>query len=106
MSIPQNIRHLTESESASEASIQEMLRGQENLFSKEIVGWGLEVRDDNPAVGVNHCLWRVNADLLDDSELKVESFPEDDKADATALAALAGRIGIAYALRLSERKDE
>jgi hypothetical protein len=95
MSVPQNIRHLTDTESASVSTIQELLRQQEDLFNKEIIGWGLEVDDTNPALGVNHFIWRLNTDLPD-SEIKVDSFPNDDRADAAALAALAGRIGIAY----------
>src|SRR5271166_3882065 len=96
MSNPQNIRHLTEAEAASDKAIQDFLREQEDDFRREIVGWGLEVNDANAGDGVNHCIWQMNTNLPDDSELKVQSFPDDDKADAAALAALAASIGIAY----------
>jgi hypothetical protein len=94
-----NIRKLTEEESSSAARVEQVLRNQEDSYFKEIVKWGVEIDEHNPAEGVNYCIWRVKPDdtnLPDTSELKVDLFTDDEKADSAVLTALAGRTGIAW----------
>jgi hypothetical protein len=109
MSNPETKRYLTEEESSSAERVEQVLRNEEDTFFREIVGWGVEISEDNPAEGVNYCTWRDRTDdtnLPDTSELKVDLFTDDEKATSAVKAALVGRTGIPYGAAIIGKKRQ
>jgi len=96
-------------ESSSAAAVEKALRLEEDSHGKEILDWGVDIVGDNPAEGPNYFIWRYKTDdsnLPDTSELKVDVFPDDDKADSAVQAALAGRTHIAHGPAIIGKKRQ
>jgi hypothetical protein len=110
MSNPERNRWaLKPEESSSAAAVEKALRLEEDSHGKEILDWGVDIVGDNPAEGPNYFIWRYRPDdsnLPDTSELKVDVFPEDDKAESAVLAALAGRTCIAWGPAIIGKKRQ
>lgn len=101
--------YLTEEASSSAASVEQLVRFYEDQRNGEIVGWGIDIKGDDPSQKANYFLWRERPDdsnLPVTSELKVDVFPDDDKAKSAVQAALAGRTSIAYGPAIIGKKRQ
>jgi hypothetical protein len=105
---PQKIT-LTEEDSSSGAAVEKALRYEEDSNVQEILNWELHTNEDDPADVYNcyFCWTRPDdSNLPDKSKLKVDVFPDDDKAESAVRAALAGRACIYWGAAIIGKKRQ
>jgi uncharacterized protein DUF2272 len=89
-----SLRALSEAQSATDTTIQEFLRSQEDDRGREIIGWALETVEGAPDKGINYARYSMINPNLPDSTIEVFSFPDDANADNAARQKLTSRTAI------------